>query len=88
MITIWKYSLKLDDKVKLEMPKGAQILTVQMQGITPYLWALVDTESKKEERTFFIFGTGTSNPRLGFELNYIGTFQERFFVWHVFEEAK
>lgn len=87
MITIWKYSLKLDDKIELEIPEGARILSVQMQGSVPSLWALVDSEAKKEIRVFYIFGTGTSNPLLRFALDYIGTFQERFFVWHVFEEV-
>ena len=42
MKTIWKYPLRIRDWVRLEMPRGAEILCVQVQGLTPCLWALVD----------------------------------------------
>ena len=56
MKSIWKYPIRPDDIVKLEMPKYANILTVQMQHGTPCIWAMVDTEAEKEERNFIIYG--------------------------------
>jgi hypothetical protein len=58
MKTIWKYPLHLIDKQTVNMPKGAEILTVQIQNGTITMWALVDPESVKIKRTIEIFGTG------------------------------
>lgn len=60
---IWKYPLTEPNTIALVMPKGAEILTVQMQGREPMLWALVatadtDAEPEKEVRKFEVFGTG------------------------------
>ncbi len=39
---IFKYTLHLNDSIKIKMPVGAEILTVQLQYGKPQLWALVD----------------------------------------------
>lgn len=92
---VWKYELKPNEGdsllVTLLMPKGAQVLTVQMQGATPQIWALVDPNAPKEVREFQVVGTGhTFEPRAC--LKYLGTFQlengafmSPTFVFHVFE---
>ena len=49
------------------------------------VWAMVDTHEKMGDTKLRIFGTGHSIPD-GFTGQYIGTFQERQFVWHLFEE--
>jgi hypothetical protein len=85
--TIWKYPLLnfpvLD--LALAMPKGSRILTVQMQGNQPCLWALVDQNAPKVTYHFTIVGTGWE---IGVAdaggIEYIGTFQTGSFVWHVF----
>lgn len=92
MKVIWKYPLELvrpdgwlTASPTVEMPAGAQILTMQLQGRTPTLWALVDTaESRNEVRKLRIFGTG--HPLPSTELEHLGTFQHEAFVFHVFEE--
>lgn len=88
MTTIWKFLLRLEDSQRIEMPSGAEILTVQLQDQQPCLWAVVDVfdGSLTEMRTIEIHGTGnpiengTIIPR-----RYIATFQQPPFVWHVFE---
>jgi len=93
MKSIWKFPLKITDMQEVRMPEGAKILTVQIQGETPTLWAEVDTDGVPEERLIEIVGTG--NPMaydmgnvLALEVverNYIATIQERVFVWHIYE---
>jgi hypothetical protein len=82
--TIWKYPLQ-PDVTTLDMPQGAQVLTVQVQGNRPVLWALVDPCQLKRKRRFAVFGTGHDIPdEVG---KYIGTFQllDGGLVFHLFE---
>lgn len=84
--TIWKFPFDVDDRVGIDMPKGAKLLAVQLQGDTPCLWAEVDPGAKKESRLFAVFGTGNQMPReMGYSDVYVGTFQEGPFVWHLYE---
>jgi hypothetical protein len=86
MKTIWKYEIRTEENV-YEMPKGAKILSAQLQGGKICIWALVDTEVEKEIRIIEVFGTG-----LAFKVKknwvYIGTVQVGWFVGHVFEILK
>lgn len=36
---IYKYQVPMLDKFSIDMPEGAELLTVQMQGETPCIWA-------------------------------------------------
>ena len=85
MKTIFKYPLTLSEQ-GIEMPEGAQILTVQVQNNTPYLWALVSPSSPTELKRITVLGTGHSIIEDKF-LAYIGTFQLDCgeLVFHVFE---
>lgn len=89
MAIIWKFPIdsgfKPDGSLILEMPQGAEILTVQVQGETPCVWAKVDPNLAKEARKFFIVGTGKTFPEGAAE--YIGTFQMNggALVWHLYE---
>ena len=73
------------DTQTVEMPEGAKILTVQMQGQTLCLWALVDVEPElpKQNREIEIIGTG--NQIIEAPRRYIATTQCGPWVWHVFE---
>lgn len=85
--SIWKYLIGPGNGT-ISMPKEAEILTVQMQGEFPCIWAMVNPESEKEDRSFEIFGTGEGIPSdIGAERKYIGTFQlnEGQLVFHLFE---
>jgi hypothetical protein len=86
MRTIYKYELPFNDKVTVNMPKGAEVLTVQTQGRGLYLWALVEPSISTVERRFEIFGTG--HPITAGKRNYIGTAQVGPYVWHVFENLE
>ncbi len=60
--TIYKYKLDTIDKQTIQLPKEAEILTIQTQNVgifeEPYLWALVDPNKQLENRVIEIFGTG------------------------------
>lgn len=86
--TIWKFPLGQPGFANsFPMPKGAEILTVQMQGGVPCIWAVVNPAELRdfwETVTFQIIGTGwdfdTRHKR-----KYVGTVQDGPFVWHVFQ---
>jgi hypothetical protein len=85
---IWKYTLAVCDQQFIDMPRGAKILTAQMQGSYPTLWVLVDPEAVSATRNIRVFGTGRAiGGRSSF--NYIGTVQEMdgALVRHIFEEV-
>lgn len=91
MKTIYKYELEITGEQTLEMPSGAMMLHLGVQGNTPVLWALVDpTCTTPSRRTFETFGTGHKIP-LGNNRQYIGSYQIQNqpgarFVGHVFEK--
>ena len=76
--TIHKYILTS----RVEMPKGAQILDIQMQGALIQIWALVDPTAPMEVRRFETAGTGWT---VGEGLWYIKSLQDGSYVWHIFE---
>ena len=86
MLTVFKYPLALANEVNVEMPFGAEVLTVQMQAETPCLWARVDPEAPKETRRFSIRGTGHA----GADGRYLATLQMGggSLVFHVFESGR
>lgn len=84
MTQIWKYRV---DVGTIMMPKGAKILTVQMQNDTPHMWAIVNVDAELEERVFEIHGTGHHIRNID-EYEYIGTYIDNPFVWHLFELIK
>ena len=83
MKAVYKYTFFLDDIQRLKMPVGAKILSVQVQGNTPCIWAEVETTNALQERAFVIKGTGHEIKER--DLRYIGTFQMPPFVWHLYE---
>ena len=91
---IWKYELKPTEMQTINMPKGARVLCVQAQRGSACIWAVVDQESDKEERTFITKCTNEDFPEWLNKRNvqlahpdYIGTFQLEAgsLVFHVFE---
>jgi hypothetical protein len=82
MKTIYKYTVRRSCN-KIAIPKGASILSVNMQGADCCMWALVDSNAETEEREFEIVGTGW---QLYDNLSYVGTcFANDGFVWHIVE---
>lgn len=87
MKRVFKYPLEVTDQCEIEMPLGAEILTVQSQYGTPHIWAMVDDDQLPEKRTFCLIGTGHPICHDTTQLKYIGTFQKvgGTFIGHVFE---
>ena len=87
MKRVYKYPLEVNDEVSVNMPKGARVLSVQVQNGRPCLWAAVDPcETSQEERRFRIAGTG--HPIEDDVVDgFIGTIQmyDGRLVFHVFE---
>lgn len=84
---IWKFTLNLQDRQTIQVPKGAQLLTVQLQFELPQLWALVDENTPAsgcEWLSIAIYGTG--NPMPHSPGRYLATFQQAggAIVWHAF----
>lgn len=84
MITIYKYPAPIDDEFTVMMPEGAEVLTVQMQGKSPQIWARVDIDKPLRFRAFHWRGTGHDAAGLG---RYVGTIQDHWLVFHLFEGA-
>ncbi len=87
MRTIWKFPLAVEAFQKIDMPKGAEVLTVQPQGDQACIWAILNPKAATTPRGFWIYGTGHDiEPEMEKHLGrYVGTFQIRGYVWHVFE---
>ena len=86
---IWKFTIN-PNKIIVEMPKDAEILTIQTQNETPCIWALVNPENEKELRHFEVYGTGHDiHYDMGIERKYINTFQlyGGSLVFHLFERV-
>ena len=84
METIWKYPIKITDHQDVSMPSGAVALTVQMQAGALTLWALVNPDAPTEPRRVRVIGTG--HPCNVEAFDYVGSVQDRAFMWHVFIE--
>lgn len=85
MRKIYKYTIEFCDLQALYMPKGAIILSTQMQGHKICIWAEIDTEEIEAQlRHIRIVGIGHEFPE-GSRI-YMGTVQDGSLVWHVFEE--
>lgn len=83
---VWKFPLPLTDLATINMPTGARVIHVDVQGATPCLWALVDPDAAAEPRHFRVAGTGhTLEP----DLRHLGSFLifDGAGVFHVFEAA-
>lgn len=73
---IYKYPLEVADINRIKMPVDAEILTIQVQGDVPCLWALVDPTQPEKEYIIEMYGTGHPIECSGFnERKYISSFQ-------------
>jgi len=80
---IYKYQLRLTETQTISINSNARLLTVQMQNGVITLWAMVDIKAPKEDRVFYIVGTGSEATYMVDKL-YVGTVQANSFVWHIF----
>jgi hypothetical protein len=92
--TIYKYPISKIGYTTIQMPLGAEILSMQLQGNHPHIWALVNSSNPKVDRQFIVYDTGTViQTDVHGDVTFIGTFQiydEDGFrgVGHVFEIEK
>lgn len=86
MATIWKFRVMLDDvKQTLKIPRGSEILSLNIQDGHPHVW--VHVPRPEVETAFYHLewvGTGCKAP-LTYE-KFIGTqlFNDGDFVFHLF----
>jgi len=84
-LSIFKYTVPIQDEFGLLLPGMGKILSFQVQADVPVIWALVNPQAAPWERRFRIFGTG--HPvSADIPLAFIGTIQLDTLVWHLFEE--
>jgi len=86
MEAIWKFPLTLTGYHSVKMPRGAKIISFQIQRGVFCIWAIVDIGQFEEDRLFKIYGTGHEHEKI--EGEYIGTVQDNMLVWHLFEVTK
>lgn len=91
MTRILKYKIGEFTNETIQLPKGAEILSVQYQKGVLCLWAMGNAE-EVEDRIIEIYGTGWeigADKSKGGTLKYIATVQndQQDLVWHVFERV-
>lgn len=86
MKAICRFHFTVQDEFAIAMPKGAVVLSVQVQGGYPCIWAMVDDDASRVDRKFALRETGDSCDGLDPE-DYRGTFQVEggFRVYHMFD---
>lgn len=84
--TIWKYPLAITTEQWVQIPRGAEILSAQLQHGTLCVWTRVDVNAEKVNRVIWVHGTGheieaTKEPK------FIDTFQMDggSLIFHVFD---
>lgn len=84
---IYKYHIR-PGSIKIKMPIGSKILSIQTQFNEPEMWVLVNQNNKECEREFVVFATGQEIDENNIE--YIGTFQidNGSLIFHLFEKTK
>lgn len=85
MITIHKYQFQIADKVTIQMPQGARVISVQLQNGVPTMWAMVVTDMKMISHEFRVYGTGHELDTFAIQGKHLGTIQQNGLVWHIFE---
>lgn len=93
MLKVFKYALEIDGEdpaatkeTELEIPKGSQILSVELTAAGPALFVLVDEDAEVESRSFVIVANGVDLPEGVDGMHYRGTAKvPGAFTWHVFE---
>ena len=74
MITVYKYPVQMQAEFTVDLPRGAEFLSVQVQHGDPQMWFRVDTSREVVRQVFSTVGTGHPiAPELS-RLPYLGTF--------------
>jgi hypothetical protein len=82
-LQVWKFTIGAGTgQQRIKMPKGAKLLTVQVQNGVPVLWALCAEEAPLVDRKLWAYGTGDALPRA---CPYVATLQIGAAVLHFFD---
>jgi hypothetical protein len=86
---IFKYPLSVAGSQTCQLPRGAELLSVQQQHGELQLWAMVDGARGVESVEILVYGTGQELPDDLTRADYVGTVQMLggIFVWHVFRRV-
>ena len=84
---VWKFSLGAVQH-SVQMPRGAEILTVAEQDGNITLWAAVDPEEELVFRNLTVLSTGRSCGEEVFNLPFLGTVFLGVYVFHIFDEGE
>ena len=85
MKVVYKYEIPNDRGHVVKLPADARVVQVGMQDDRLMLWAehgWPDANTSHVARYFDVFGTGHPIP---FESEYVGTFFDGPYVFHVYE---
>ena len=87
MLKTIKYDLDFEKYFEITMPKGAEILKMEMFDQIPQLHVLIEPVKETEKRRFIITVAGEFIEEDKKSLWYLGTFQfaPRKSIYHVFE---
>lgn len=87
---VWKYPVPVrQGEFSLRIASDAKPLSVQFQHGQPVMWVVTDMDrlTDRVERRFIWYGTGWDI--MGYEnLEYVGTMQDGWLVWHLFEVVR
>lgn len=86
MKLIYKYLVPLIENAKIEVPVGAEIISVEVDQNELYAYAIIDVLQKR--RTFYHFKIISNNQHFEsvFGFKYRGTVRIKSGVLHVFEK--
>lgn len=89
MVTIHKFPLSTETLQPVQLPREAQLLTVQLQGAGYCLWVLLD-DAQPFNTTYSIncVRTGGVAPNTPRSQRYLSTTQNDWLVLHWFGEDK
>jgi len=84
--SVWKFPVRVTDEAVIEIPEGAHILSVGVQGDQLCVWAHVDPDARLVRRSILMAGTGHRREDLVWS-DFVGTVQmlDGQFVFHVFD---
>ena len=85
MQTIWKFPIRLDVNLTVDMPKGSLVLSAGVQDGSIMVWALVQDDAEQIRRRFAVYGTGHPMLPKDAALLFVGTVFMGSYVWHVFD---
>lgn len=90
MRLIWKFPVFKDGEItprsRIQMPKGAEILSIQLQDGAIKVWAMVNPDAELISRWFHVVGTGHEIDFAWKNYKFIGTVQQGRYVWHFWLE--